>query len=120
MNSRGILAERAAANYLRKKRYQLIDFNYYTNYGEIDLIFTYKKQIIFVEVKERRSDSAILPREYVDLGKRRRMVLTAQTYMKSKNLHLQPRFDIIEVYTKNDKIKSINHLENAFDLDYNI
>ena len=51
MNNLGGLAERKAANYMRKKGYDLIEHNYNTRFGEIDLIFEYNDMIIFTEVK---------------------------------------------------------------------
>ena len=35
-------------------------------------------------------------------------------YLMQNKTDLQPRFDVIEIYTDNNKIKSIKHLENAF------
>ncbi len=40
-NSKGKLWEMAAAKYLKKKRYKLIEANYTTRFGEIDLIMKY-------------------------------------------------------------------------------
>lgn len=118
MNYNGALAERAAAAYLEKKRYKLIDVNYYTRFGELDLIFKRKKLIIFVEVKARSVHNELPPRIYVDYEKQRRIIKSAEIYIKAKGLyHLQPRYDICEVYMENNQIKSINHLENAFQLD---
>ena len=120
MNSNGLLAERAAADYLKKHRLKLLDYNYYTKFGEIDLIFKDKRNIIFVEVKARQAKRGIAPKEYVDIHKQRKIILAAQSYLSSHPSKLQPRFDVVEVYFENDTIKSIEHLENAFNLDYNM
>lgn len=116
MNTKGALAERAAANYLKEKKYKLLDFNYYTRFGEIDLICKDRKNIVFVEVKAR-SKSIARPKEFVDYNKQQKMIKTAQIYLKSKPVKLSPRFDVIEVFIENNEIKSIQHLENAFQLD---
>ena len=103
MNNKGKLWEIEAANYLRKHKYKLVDVNYTTRFGEIDLIVQNKKYLCFVEVKQRNINSIALPREFV-------------TYLMQNKTDLQPRFDVIEIYTDNNKIKSIKHLENAFQL----
>lgn len=51
MNNKGKLWEIEAANYLRKHKYKLVDVNYTTRFGEIDLIVQNKKYLCFVEVK---------------------------------------------------------------------
>lgn len=44
-----------------------------------------------------------------------RLVKTAQIYLMQNETSLQPRFDVIEVYTSGGKVKRINHIENAFE-----
>ena len=44
------------------------------------------------------------------------MAATAELYLSYSKTNLQPRFDVIEVFAENNKIKSIKHLENAFQL----
>ena len=115
MNNKGRLAEMKAANYLRKKGYYLIEHSYKSRFGEIDLIFEYKNFIVFVEVKARSENSIAEPREFVDEIKQKKIISTANLYMQYK-VKLQPRFDVIEVFLENNRIKSIKHLENAFSL----
>lgn len=116
MNNLGKLAEIKAADYLRKKKYTLVDANYTCRFGEIDLIVTNKKYIVFVEVKMRNENSIAQPREFVDEYKQRKMISTASLYLSQHKTQLQPRFDVIEVICKDNKIKSLKHLENAFTL----
>ncbi len=113
----GAYAERKAADYLRKKRYKLLDFNFKTRFGEIDLIFKYKKYIVFVEVKARDLNAIAQPKEFVDYSKRERIIKAAMQYISYTKTDLQPRFDIIEIFYEKDTIKSVKHLENAFTLD---
>ena len=116
MNSLGKLAELKACEYLRKKRYKLVDVNYSTRFGEIDLIMTKGKYLCFIEVKMRGSGSIASPAEFVDEAKQEKMAKTAALYLQKNPTQLQPRFDVVEVITENDRIKSIKHLENAFEL----
>lgn len=116
MNSLGKIAEAKAANYLRQKNYKIVDANYTTRFGEIDLIVKNSQYIVFVEVKMRNENSIAAPREFVDYRKQQRIILSSQLYLSLNHTDLQPRFDVIEVFTHNKKINSIKHLENAFTL----
>lgn len=116
MNINGKKWEIEAFKFLRKKKYKLIEANYMTRFGEIDLIVSDKQYLCFVEVKQRNAASPALPREYVDYSKQRKMCAVAGSYLSKNPTKLQPRFDVVEIYTKDNKIISIKHLENAFDL----
>lgn len=112
----GKYGEIIAANYLRKKHYKLYDVNYRTRFGEIDLIVTKGKYIIFVEVKTRSERSIASPAEFVDFAKQKKIISAAESFLASNPTKLQPRFDIIEVFFENHSLKSVKHLENAFTL----
>lgn len=116
MNNKGKQWEIAAANYLRKKKFKLIESNYTTRFGEVDLIVANKKYLCFVEVKQRDINSIAAPAEFVGYSKQRKLSAAAQLYLANNSTALQPRFDVIEIYTENSSVKSIKHLENAFDL----
>ncbi len=114
MNSKGKLWEIEAANYLRKKKYRLLCANYRTRFGEIDLIVRNKKYICFVEVKQRSINSIAAPGAFVDYAKQKKIKAAAMLYLASNKTDLQPRFDVIEIYTQDNRINSLKHLENAF------
>ena len=116
MNNNGKLWEIKAADFLRKKRYKLVDVNYTTRFGEIDLIVKNRKYICFVEVKQRNVNSIASPAEFVTASKQQKIIASAQLYLANNSTRLQPRFDVVEIYTENNEIKSIKHLENAFEL----
>ena len=116
MNSLGKLAELKACDYLRRKRYKLVDVNYSSRFGEIDLIMKKGRYLCFIEVKMRNFASIATPAEFVDGEKQEKMAKTAALYLQKNPTKLQPRFDVIEVITENSEIKSIKHLENAFQL----
>ena len=61
MNSIGKLAELKACDYLQKKKYVLLEANYRSRFGEIDLIMKNKKYLCFIEVKMRNENSLAAP-----------------------------------------------------------
>lgn len=113
----GAWGEACAAEYLKKKRYKLIASGYRSRFGEIDLIVSNRKYLVFVEVKLRKSDRFANAFEYVDSHKQDRIRTTASFYLADNPTSLQPRFDVIEIYapegtaTVNPKII---HMEDAF------
>ena len=107
-----------AARYLCRKRYTILDCNYKSRYGEIDLIVSNKKYLVFVEVKLRKSDKFAEGREFVDYYKQNRIRMTASMYLSIHETELQPRFDVIEIYAPDGvdtKKPVITHLEEAFE-----
>ncbi len=114
----GAWGESVAAEYLRKKHYKLIATNYKTRFGEIDLIASDSKFLVFVEVKLRKSNSFANAFEYVDHYKQNRLRTTAEIYLSANPSVLQPRFDVIEIYAPEGtltKKTKINHIEGAFE-----
>ena len=107
-----------AAEYLRKKRYKLLAAGYRSRFGEIDLIVSDRKFLVFVEVKLRKSAQFAKALEYVDRRKQDRIRTTAQMYLAQNPTALQPRFDVIEIYAPEGTETArpeIYHLEDAFE-----
>ena len=116
-NLLGAWGEALAAEYLRKKRYELVACGWRCKFGEVDLIVKNKKYLAFVEVKLRRSDRFASAMEYVDRRKQDRLRMTASLYLSQNPTKLQPRFDVIEIYAPGgmDTLSpEIIHLEDAF------
>lgn len=113
----GKWGEALAAEYLRKKRYQLLAVGWQCRFGEIDLIVKNRKFLVFVEVKLRKNANFAAAKEFVDVGKQSRLRTTAAMYLSQNPTDLQPRFDVIEIYAPEgiDTPKpNIEHLEDAF------
>ena len=109
--------EAIAAEYLRKKRYEVVAAGWRCRFGEIDLIVKNKKYLAFVEVKLRKSARFAAAMEYVDQRKQDRLRMTASLYLSRNPTHLQPRFDVIEIYAPqgmDTQTPEIIHLEDAF------
>lgn len=115
----GGLGERAAAELLINKGYEIVDRNFRSRYGEIDIIAVLAQYIVFVEVKTRKAQSMASGMEAVDRKKQRKIVKTAMQYLSEHQTNLQPRFDVISVVTKNNgsAIGPLIHLENAFSVE---
>lgn len=114
----GAWGEALAAEYLRKKRYQLVAVGYHCRFGEIDLIVKDRKYLVFVEVKLRKAGSFARAYEYVDRRKQDRIRVTASMYLSQNPTDLQPRFDVIEIYAPEGtetKSPEITHIEGAFE-----
>lgn len=109
---KGDFGEAAAAVYLKKKGYKILETNYRLKSGEIDIIASKREYIVFVEVKLRRNSDKGEPCEAVDYRKQQKIINTAKSYIQAKELYSSDfRFDVVEVITENNIIR---HIENAF------
>lgn len=113
----GAWGEAVAAEYLRRKHYQIVAAGYSCKFGEIDLVVQNRKYLIFVEVKLRKSANFAIAREYVDRRKQDRIRMTASIYLSQNPTTLQPRFDVVEIYAPEGTATvhpEIHHMEDAF------
>lgn len=118
----GNLGEELAGEYLKKKGFKIIEFNYQNKkgkrIGEIDIITKKDKQIVFVEVKSRivSSNKKILPEENITRSKLNKLQKIAQIYIKENNLwETSYRFDAVTILFDGDKnVLEIRHLESIF------
>lgn len=116
-NLLGAWGEERAAEFLRRKGYTLVERNFHSRCGEIDLIMEGHGYLIFVEVKLRKNSRYGTPAEAVTWKKRERLRQTALLYLKCHKSMYQPRFDVIEIYAPEGmetKPLPIRHIENAF------
>ena len=113
----GRRGEHDAADYLRKKKYRIVGMNFSTRFGEIDLIAESRSLIVFVEVKSRKDARFAQAREYVTPSKQRKLAATAALWLAKNPTEKPARFDVIEVYGTDGAVHSINHIENAFEVE---
>lgn len=105
--------EDIAVNYLKEKEYLILDRNFSSNQGEIDIIAKKKKEIVFVEVKTRTSNLYGKPIEAIDKRKRKCLLSTIKYYLHINNLENNfVRIDVIEVYFSK-KGFNINHTKKV-------
>lgn len=102
--------EKKAKDYLIKKGYTILDTNYTTRIGEIDIVAKIDDCIVFVEVKSRKDDYYGSALYAVNKRKLYKYGLLMKQYLVNKNLTESPsRFDIIEITSS-----KLNHIENAY------
>ena len=103
---------------LRKKGCTILAAGWRCRMGELDLVAADGKYIRFVEVKLRKNDHFAQAREAVDVRKQSKLRVTAQLYLARHPTHLQPRFDVAEVYAP-EGTATVNprmiYIENAFE-----
>lgn len=108
----GFEGENIACNYLEISGCEILERNFSCNSGEIDIIVKDKEELVFIEVKTRRTSKYGNPIDAVDLNKIKHILKTAKFYVHINNLEREfIRFDIIEIYIKNNEIK-INQIKN--------
>lgn len=94
----GQKGEAVAARYYQQRGYLLLNHNYRTRMGELDLVLYKDGMVVFAEVKTRTGQYLAAPAEAVDLRKQRRLILAAQTYLQNSPYADAPvRFDVVEV-----------------------
>jgi len=118
----GVWGERRAERYLRENNIRVIETNFRSKAGEIDIIAIEEKTILFIEVKTRADLSCGLPCESVDKKKRYRISKAAWLYIamdgKQRYLHGidEYRFDVIEILVLHRRVW-LRHIRNAFNYD---
>ncbi len=114
----GDIGETYTSDYLKKHKYKILSRNYRKKYGEIDIIAENNEYLVFVEVKTRHSNSMTNASDAVDFHKQQRIIKTALAYLSEHNVEKYCRFDVSEIYVDSEtlKLKSINYIENAFEV----
>lgn len=114
----GRAGEEHAAKLLKRRGFRILERNYHSRFGEIDIIGENGQYLVFVEVKTRERNGLSDPLEAVTPAKRKRLILTAESYLMDHPTTLQPRFDVAAVFTKAGKIVGEEYIENAFGLSF--
>jgi len=111
----GLKGEKQAEEFLKKQGYKIIEKNFRTPFGQIDIIAKEKNTFCFIEVKTRRNFSFGLPEEAVNYPKKKKILKVALAYLKQKGLlNKKVRFDVVSILYNKDSYK-INLIRNAFE-----
>ena len=105
--------EEMAVRFLKGKRYEILERNYRTPFGEIDVIAEDKGCIVFIEVKSRSSPLFGPPYLRVTKKKKEKIIKSALSYQKKYGLiDKDSRIDVISVSL--DLKESIELIKGAF------
>ncbi len=108
---KGAKGEQVAEKYLMSSGYQILDRNYHSYFGEIDLICRKVDTVIFVEVKNYKKDSLTTPYQAVNISKQHKIITTAKRYIMENNLeNVSVQFDVLII----QEGQVLDHLEGAF------
>lgn len=114
----GDYGEIFAQRYFVKNGFEILNTNFVTKFGEIDIICQNNEYILFVEVKLRDKNSIALGREAVGKQKINRIINSALIFFQNFATNKQPRFDVIEIVADYSKRKyRLNHIKNAFGME---
>lgn len=109
----GDRGEQIALRFLERLGYVLVERNYRTRYGEIDLVMSDREALVFVEVKLRRSSSHGEPVEFVGPSKQAKLRATAEQYLADLEADFEEaRFDIVGILDERPPV--IRHVRDAF------
>ncbi|MCL2799100.1 MAG: YraN family protein [Endomicrobia bacterium] len=107
----GFDKEKEAAKFLIKNGYKIIETNFNTKYGEIDIVAKHKDYLVFIEVKYRKSSDILSPQEAVTFQKQQKIIKSAIVYLKQNRIKSDIKFDVVAI---NDN--EITLIKSAFDI----
>ena len=110
------MAEDLALRYLQQHDLTLLERNFRSRFGEIDLIMQENNTIIFVEVRSRKSTAFLHPAETVDHSKRNKIRRTSQVFMQKTcaGNRYDWRFDVITLIGRKENEMQIDWIKAAF------
>ena len=109
--NKGLAGEEAAANHLEKKGMRIIERNFRSRTGEVDIVALDGETVVFAEVKAWSSYGMENLEQAIDAKKQRKIIETAKYFLAAhrKYRYMAIRFDVI--FISQD---GINHLASAF------
>ena len=111
----GDWGEEMAASFLKKCGYVILEKQYRTPVGEIDIICKKGDTIVFIEVKTRVSSRFGGPEDAITPYKKERIVRAARWYIMEKiQKDMLFRFDCLLIRGKPDRFE-LEHIEAAFE-----
>ena len=112
----GIAGEARAAAHLEQRGYRILDRNARAGGVEIDIVAARGGEIVFVEVKTRRSRAWGGGEEAVDARKQARLARGAAAWLRERGARArQTRFDVIVCEPDGRGGLSVRHWEAAFE-----
>ncbi len=112
MNTLGSEAEYIAAIYLQQKGLKLLERNYRSRYGEIDLVMLDGKALVFVEVRLRSNAGFGGAAMSITPAKQQKIIRTAEQYLQQHGSR-SCRFDVMLMSKASED--GVEWIPNAFD-----
>ena len=112
-NDLGHQGEDIAVDYLEKQGYKILDRNWMCGHKDLDIVAVKDGTLVIVEVKTRSSTDWGDPENFVTDKKIKRIVHSADAYIRFRCLDMDVRFDIISVLLDGEDFK-LEHIEEAF------
>ena len=110
----GDLGEEIARRYLARKEYEIVESNYRTRRGELDIITRHADTLVIVEVKLRRGTAYGDPLEAVTPSKQQAIRLITEEYLSERDPDFQIlRFDVVGILLRGGR-PEITHIQDAF------
>lgn len=115
---KGTIGEDTVCAELVRRGHSILERNYRKRSGEIDIISRIGDNIVFTEVKARKTGSMISGLDAVDFAKKKKIIITADTYLSENPCDMYVRYDIAEVWLTKDAVPGVTGVdiyEDAFD-----
>ena len=103
----------ACYHYLKSQGLKLIDRNFNSRFGEIDIIMLDKKILVFVEVRYRKNNNFGGALASITPSKQNKLRRTAELYLQKNTQHENARFDVVSM-SKNAQTNT-NNQQYTFD-----
>lgn len=104
-------AEKDALAHLREQGLELIETNFRSRHGEIDLVMRERDTVVFVEVRYRKHASFGGALSSIDANKQRKLTLTGLTWLQARRTDAPCRFDVVAFGADGQ----LEWVRNAFD-----
>jgi putative endonuclease len=112
--SAGAWGEELALRYLTEKGYELVERNYRTRFGELDLILRHGNTIVFAEVKLRRGTGFGSPLDAITTRKQATIRSLAERYLAKHEMDFDTvRFDVVGILVSQGTPRLV-HVPDAF------
>lgn len=114
----GKFGEQEAADFLKCRGYAILEQNFKTKVGELDIIAREGDYVCFIEVRTKTTDWHGHPFESISMRKRHKLIQTALWYLQQKRLDdAKVRFDVVAIISEEKENPRIELLKNAFEVE---
>lgn len=111
----GNRGEGLATDYLLKKGYRIIERNFRTRFGEIDIICYDKETLVFVEVKTKIGHDSGESEEMVNKRKLSQVKRMGEVYLQDRTIDAPCRIDVVAIVMKNNgSVERIEHYQAVY------